>query len=196
MNYVELQEEIKKRGLNISVITLRRYVKAGLIPEPKRKHFGRGKGEQVDFPIEAIAEAIAAKQVFLEERFPAVELVKKARDLALEALKEKDALAAILADNRNILPEDYKTKSLAAEWLKFYILIRDGHSLNTPGYWNYVDNEFKFIADGGKMRETIENGFDILIKTVENLTEEQRKRLNEEANKQIKALIKTYESKQ
>ena len=190
MNYNGLQEEVKKRGVSISIVTLRRYVKVGLIPEPKRKHFGRGKGEQVEFPPEAIAEAVAANTVFREERFPAVELVKQARDLALEALKEKDAITALFANEQNLLPQDYKIRSLAAEWLKYYVLIRDGYDLNTPGYWG-LSNGFRFVADGGKTRLSV----DSLMNKLKNLTEEEKRQFNEKAKKDLEEYKREYKNK-
>lgn len=146
MNYNDLQNELKKRGVDISVITLRRYVKAGLIPEPKRDHLGRGKGQHVDFPPEAIAEAGAARMVFRLNRNPSVEIVKQARDLALEALAQ-NSIAALQAHEQNIFPGDYEARVLAFEWLKYYILIKLGYSLNVSGYWEITSRGIRFICD-------------------------------------------------
>lgn len=60
MDYIELQKALKEIGFNISIITLRRYVKEGLIPEPERIHLGRGKGQHISFPRDAIEQAGAA----------------------------------------------------------------------------------------------------------------------------------------
>ena len=147
MNYEELQEELKKRGVDISVITLRRYVKNGLIPEPERKHYGRGKGEHVNFPLEAIAETAAAKEIFRLKRNPSVEIVKEARDLALKSIREGSTVK-LLEGESNLLPRDYEIRTLAFEWLRYYFLIKDGHDLKTPGYWNADNNGFiRFVAD-------------------------------------------------
>ena len=66
MNYIELQNALKEIGFNISIVTLRRYVKEGLIPEPERIHLGRGKGQHVSFPCDAIEQAGAA-YLFLKQ---------------------------------------------------------------------------------------------------------------------------------
>lgn len=79
MNYSELQEELQKRGVNISIITLRRYVKNGLITEPERKHYGRGKGEHVDFPPKAIIEAAETYQLIKKYKYPPYEMIKTIR---------------------------------------------------------------------------------------------------------------------
>ena len=66
MDYIELQKALKEIGFNISIVTLRRYVKEGLIPEPERTHLGRGKGQHVSFPRNAIEQAGAA-YLFLKQ---------------------------------------------------------------------------------------------------------------------------------
>ena len=146
MTYDELQEELKNRGVDISVITLRRYVKAGLLPEPKRDHLGRGKGQHVDFPLEAIAEAGAARMVFRLKRNPSVESVKQARDLALKAIAQ-NTIAALLAQEQNTFPDDYEIRMLAYEWLKYYSLLKEGYSLKTSGYWELTSKGVRFICD-------------------------------------------------
>lgn len=45
MNIHEVQEKLKEMGIEVTVRTIQRYAKEGLIPKPKRKAAGRGKGK-------------------------------------------------------------------------------------------------------------------------------------------------------
>lgn len=51
-------EELQKHGVDITVRTLQRWVKAGLVPEPKRGSYGQGRGTWADYPEETIPEAL------------------------------------------------------------------------------------------------------------------------------------------
>lgn len=51
-------EELQKHGVGITVRTLQRWVKDGLLPEPKRGTHGRGTGSWADYPDETIPEAL------------------------------------------------------------------------------------------------------------------------------------------
>mgnify|MGYP000850525282 FL=1 len=51
-------EELQKHGVDITVRTLQRWVKDGLLPEPKRGTHGRGTGSWADYPDETIPEAL------------------------------------------------------------------------------------------------------------------------------------------
>ena len=55
----EVIEELKKRGINITVRTLQNWVNAGLVPKPERGRKGTG-GSWADYPPETIPEALTA----------------------------------------------------------------------------------------------------------------------------------------
>ena len=58
MNPDQVIEKLKEHGLDITVRTLQRWVKDGLLPEPKRGTHGRGTGSWADYPDETIPEAL------------------------------------------------------------------------------------------------------------------------------------------
>jgi len=60
MRTEEVLDELKKHGMTISLKTLQRYQKAGLIPSPNIISQGRGKGKFADRPSRTPARAAAA----------------------------------------------------------------------------------------------------------------------------------------
>ena len=51
-------EKLKEHGVDITVRTLQRWVNDGLVPEPKRGNYGRGRGSWADYPAETIIDAL------------------------------------------------------------------------------------------------------------------------------------------
>ena len=125
MNYDDLKSRLQELGVNLSIGTLLRYRRVGLLPEAKKSHGGRGRGPEIDFPVEALAEAYAARKLFDNEPRPKTETVVKARQIALEAL-EKGEIFALLADDQGVFPYDFQSRLFAMNWLKNRDFIRQG----------------------------------------------------------------------
>lgn len=117
MDYNELQSRLQELGVDLSIGTLLRYRRVGLLPEAKKSHGGRGQGPEIDFPVEALAEAYANWELFNNEPKPKTETVIKARFIALEALKVNDVLA--------LIPRHHDIFNMANDKRSQYTFLRD-----------------------------------------------------------------------
>ena len=162
MDYNELQFRLKELGINLSVGTLLRYRRVGLLPEAEKTHGGRGQGPGIDFPVEALAEAYANWELFNNELKPKTETVVKARQIALEALKLNDVLA-LIPRNHDVfnLLEDRKQYSflkdctpqiqnLAVDWLICREIIRQGFNPKQRCYAIFLDTVTILSSTGNK----------------------------------------------
>lgn len=94
----EVLGQVAAKGFSLSKMTLNRYQKAGLLPEPKIISLGRGGGKYADWPEETPAHLFAAYRLInglmvkpYARRFfkVAPEGVSEARRVALNAVKEQ-----------------------------------------------------------------------------------------------------------
>lgn len=78
----ELLQELQKLGIRASRTTLNRWVRQGLVTEPKRGSGGRGVGRYSLYPRHALGEAAAAAFLMREDLAPPEE-VARIRRLAM-----------------------------------------------------------------------------------------------------------------
>lgn len=152
MDYKELQDRLRELGVSISISTLLRYRRVGLLPEAKKSHGGRGQGPIIDFPPETLSEVYATWKLFSGEPRPTTETVKKARQIALEALEHRDVLSLIPQSHKIFgFPEDKRGKyaflegcspyiqALAVDWLISREIIRQGFLPKQHVYIIFLD---------------------------------------------------------
>lgn len=94
--------KLKDSEFNIGDSTIRKYIKEELIPSPKIRSLGRGKGSQSEYTEEALGQIYAAWKLLngpIRTRLPILKIVRK---YALHLLQTEQIFI------ESSVPDDYK----------------------------------------------------------------------------------------
>ena len=158
MDYVEIQKVLEDLGVKISIGTLYRYRRVGLLPEAEKGHGGRGRGPSINFPPEAVAEAYAAKKLFEAEPRPKTETVAEARRVALEALENKKLLSLTTDELGTRVYPWWYVCGMALKWLIHREKIIQGMKPETIVHTHMTNDSIELIPWTGRKGENVEKG--------------------------------------